>query len=431
VGLIWLLAVTEALSRKAGQELHRIANFTDVIVRSLEPKTEVANAVALAPGNLTRADFDELIRTVPMILQAAPMREIQRQISYCERSAKGRVVGCTWAYFEVTKLTMERGRFLEHRDNAEQRAVAVLGSGTASKLFPFRDPIGQTITIDRDCFSVVGVVSQTAEVDPTAAIGGSLPAQDCSDEVYIPLSSLCRLLPEEIVATREGRSDQGTLKLSEVRLRMDRVESVSRGAQLCRETLGRTHHANDYRVIVPLELLERARSTQLRLVIFAGFLLVILHCVGGAVLTRMISGAARHKEETKEQDIKTRPTSVTVIAWFLIVAASISLISIPAWINNPLASEVMGESPVPIPVQYAVSYVQLMIGLICGLAMLNKRNWARFLYVVCATLGLLLGIATLPMKAAMVPGLFVFATTAFFLFRPKANEYFSPTRAQR
>ena len=128
--------------------------------------------------------------------------------------------------------------------------------------------------------------------------------------------------------------------------------------------------------------------------------------------------------------MKKRPTSITVIAWILIVMAGISLITSAFYLNNPTARELMSRNPIPIPVQYLMTYVGLLVTLICGIAMLKGRNWARLLYVIWSIIGFVIGIATSPMKAAMIPGFVVFLIIAFFLFRPKANEYFAGTGVQ-
>ncbi len=49
--------------------------------------------------------------------------------------------------------------------------------------------------------------------------------------------------------------------------------------------------------------------------------------------------------------MKKRPTSVTVIAWILIVTGGVSLVATTAAINNPVTLELMSKSPLPIPVQ--------------------------------------------------------------------------------
>jgi len=104
----------------------------------------------------------------------------------------------------------------------------------------------------------------------------------------------------------------------------------------------------------------------------------------------------------------------------------ISLITCTLALNNPMAKELMAKSLLPIPVQYMMMYVGFFINVVTGIAMLRAQNWARFLYVIWGVIGFVIGLATSPMKAAMIPSLVVFAVISFFLFRPKANEYFSP-----
>lgn len=128
--------------------------------------------------------------------------------------------------------------------------------------------------------------------------------------------------------------------------------------------------------------------------------------------------------------MKERPTSITVIAWILIVMAGLSLITSAFYMNNPRARELMGRSPIPIPVQYLMTYVGLLVTLICGIAMLKGQNWARILYVIWYIIGFVVGIATSPMKVAMIPGSVVFVVIAFFLFRPIANEYFTASEVE-
>lgn len=123
-----------------------------------------------------------------------------------------------------------------------------------------------------------------------------------------------------------------------------------------------------------------------------------------------------------------RPTSVTVIAWILIVMSSLSLVTSVLTFNNPMVKEVMAQSPLPLSIQFAMMYVGLFVTLVSGIAMLMGRNWARFLYVGWSVIGFIVGLLTSPMKAAMIPGIVVFAVIAFFLFRPKATAFFTAGR---
>ncbi len=121
----------------------------------------------------------------------------------------------------------------------------------------------------------------------------------------------------------------------------------------------------------------------------------------------------------------TRPTSVAVIAWILIISGAIALIATTAMTNNQITRDLMQKSPIPIPIQYAMNYLGLLISIISGIGILKGCNWARYLYVIWGGIGFIIGVATSPMKAAMLPGVVLLGVFAFFLFRPTANKYFS------
>jgi hypothetical protein len=96
-----------------------------------------------------------------------------------------------------------------------------------------------------------------------------------------------------------------------------------------------------------------------------------------------------------------------------------------------MAKELMAKTLLPIPLQYVLLYGGLLITIVAGISILKGQNWGRFLYMVWHAIGFVIGIFTSPMKAAMIPGLVVFVVITFFLFRPKADEYFSPNGAAR
>jgi hypothetical protein len=122
--------------------------------------------------------------------------------------------------------------------------------------------------------------------------------------------------------------------------------------------------------------------------------------------------------------MKIRPTSITVISWILIVLAGISLITSTLMLNNPTAKELMARSPLPPSVQYVLMYLGLLVMITSGVAMLKGQNWARLLYVIWSAVGFLIGVVTSPLKMATIPGFVVYLIVVFFLFRPKANQYF-------
>jgi hypothetical protein len=98
-------------------------------------------------------------------------------------------------------------------------------------------------------------------------------------------------------------------------------------------------------------------------------------------------------------------------------------------LDNAVARELLSKSPIPIPVQYVIMYASLLIMIVSGFAMLKGFNWGRLLYVASTSISFLIGLATSPVRAGMIPGIVFFIVVAFFLFRPKASAYFSPAKA--
>ena len=81
------------------------------------------------------------------------------------RKMEGRLVGTTPDYAEVTRLAVDRGRFLTDADIDEERNYCVLAAEVADELFPFGEPIGEEDPDRRRLLRVVGVMK------PRAAVG--------------------------------------------------------------------------------------------------------------------------------------------------------------------------------------------------------------------------------------------------------------------
>jgi hypothetical protein len=128
--------------------------------------------------------------------------------------------------------------------------------------------------------------------------------------------------------------------------------------------------------------------------------------------------------------MKKRPLSVTVISWILIVIGALSIATEMAMRDNPMVRDMMARTPMPVSVQYALQYLGLALTVVSGIFMLRGKAWARLLYVAWGAVGLLIGLATSPVKMAMIPGTVIFAIIVFFLFRRSAGEYFSPSAPQ-
>jgi hypothetical protein len=124
-----------------------------------------------------------------------------------------------------------------------------------------------------------------------------------------------------------------------------------------------------------------------------------------------------------------RPLSVTIIAWFLIVASLYSAFTFSSTFNNPIAQQILAQSPVPRSVLMAISAFNLVLNLVVGVALLKRQDWGRYVYVAFGLIGIVVGFFTSPIRSVILISIIFLAVFAFFLFRKPANDWFRGARA--
>jgi putative ABC transport system permease protein len=259
--VIVMLAIGEAARFEAVRQI-RDMGASNIIVRSVKPSRDsqenADNESALTYG-LTHEDLERIVQTVPSVRSATPLREFRKEIRYQDRKLEGRVVGCKPQFLEMNGLRMARGRFLDERDEAQLANVAVIGTETAEKLFPFEDPVGRAVKIEGRFYQVVGVIARRA---PSAGVGSSLASQDYNRDVYIPFATDQVRFGRVLVYERAGTWEAERLEISQITVAVDDVGHVKETARIIEGLVRQFHKKEDTAVVVPLDLLERIEQTQ-------------------------------------------------------------------------------------------------------------------------------------------------------------------------
>ena len=228
-----------------------------------------------------------------------PVREIRKQIRCLEHAFDGRVVGTTHDYAEFNHLEVAKGRFLERSDDELYRNCAVLAHATAKALFPYEDPIGETINLGSDAYTVVGVTGERAT---TAVAGGSVAGQDYNRDVYIPLNT-CRLrFGERIIDFRSGRFSAEETQLTQLTIQVHSIDEVTPTASVLAEAYEPYHPKKDVQMAVPYDLLEQARRSARQFTIILGTIASISLLVGGIGIMNIM--LATVTERTREIGIR-------------------------------------------------------------------------------------------------------------------------------
>jgi putative ABC transport system permease protein len=300
--VISMLAVGEGSSRKAQRQFAELG-ATNIIYRSVKPSEESMSTgggrrMVLNYG-LKYEDYDRLLATVPTIKKALPIREIRKQIRYLSRALDGRVVGTTQDYADFNRLDIAKGRFLSASDNARYENFAVLASETARTLFPYEDPIGRSVKLGADYYTVVGVTKERAQ---SAGIGGSLSSQDFNKDVYIPLNTCKLRFGERLIDSRPGSFSVEETQLSQITLQVHTIDQVRPTAPIIEAAVQPKHPKRDVTMVVPYDLLMQAQATARQFSIILGTIASISLLVGGIGIMNIM--LATVTERTREIGIR-------------------------------------------------------------------------------------------------------------------------------
>jgi putative ABC transport system permease protein len=299
--VISMLAVGEGSSREAQEQIEKLG-ATNIILRSVKPSQE-SQAGAGRPSiilkyGLQYDDFERIIETVPTIKRSLPIREIRKEIRYRNRAFDGRIVGTTRDFAEFNHLEVVKGRFLEPSDNDHFKNYAVLASETAASLFPIEDPIGLSVQLGADFYTVVGVTRERAQAD---RLGKAVP-QDFNKDVYIPLNTCKLRFGDRILDLRSGTFTAEETQLSQVTLQVGSINEVRPSVPIIQAAYEPYHPKKDVEITVPYDLLEQARATARQFSIILGTIASISLLVGGIGIMNIM--LATVTERTREIGIR-------------------------------------------------------------------------------------------------------------------------------
>lgn len=170
------------------QVLSKIEAMGTDLVMVTAGQVKIVAGRARQTGNvtsLTVKDAAALAEEARFIKNLAPAQGRKMLVKYDALSTSTTVTGTSEGVLTVRGLVVERGRFFSDDDDRSLQRLAVLGPTVAQNLFAQRNPLGETIRINRVSFVVIGVL---------AAKGPDLNGTDQDDVIYLPLHTALRRL---------------------------------------------------------------------------------------------------------------------------------------------------------------------------------------------------------------------------------------------
>jgi putative ABC transport system permease protein len=308
VSVIWLLAIGEGISVEAQRQIESLG-ADNIMIRTIKPPSESSAGMRdVKAYGVTRADM-EMLQSIPTITLMIPIRELPMRFTYNGNPnvvpIDGRLVGCTPEYAAINRLEVddpERSHFLTPMETDSSANVCVIAAELAKRLFPSEDPIKKQLYLPekRLFFEIVGVLKHR---NPTAAIGGSLAAQDFSLDVYIPITTMRKRLSDQEMKRNPGSFTLDIFELTQITAKVDDVDNVRTTAELIENSLKMDDEdRQDIAVVVPYELIEQSRATKMMYMLFLGLIAAISLLVGGIGIMNIM--LATVTERTREIGIR-------------------------------------------------------------------------------------------------------------------------------
>jgi ABC-type lipoprotein export system ATPase subunit/ABC-type antimicrobial peptide transport system permease subunit len=375
--VISLMAFGKGSMEDALEDIRR-QGTTNVIVKSIKPVDEISNQKRswVVRYGLTWDDYDSF-KLLETVTGQVPMRTFPYEVRRLDKSFNAQLVATTEDYRRINNFEMAMGRFLidgedqmDEGDDKRFRTVVVLGSRVAEELFPFEDIIGQNIVLNKEQYTVVGVIKDRSQ--RTSSSGQT--SEDYNKDVYIPIKT-CRARFGEKVIIRQGGSRTGEqVELHQITLTISDIDKVKSTGDIVRNLLERNHQKKEWDVQVPLDKLEAAERERNRFLVLLAVIAGISLLVGGiGIMNIMLATVTERTREigirralgAKRRDITTQfiieAVVQTSIGGLLGMAVGLATVFV-----GPLVVRLFTKSPMPVQLDVLSIYLSLGMAVSVG-----------------------------------------------------------------
>jgi putative ABC transport system permease protein len=347
--VIAMLAIGEGASHEAQQAIKRLGS-DNIILRSIKPSEDeklsgLGRSSTIEYG-LTYNDGARIQATIPGVQRVLPVRIIRENAQFARSSIPSQVLGTLPFYSEIVGLEIVRGRFLGEVDERNFDNVCVLAVGLAQRLFPYQDPLEQSVKLDAFYYRVVGLVRER-NMPEQRTQSGRMEGEPLDNNIYIPLSTARVRFGEVLVRRSAGSFEMEKVELHQITVQMRNTAAVESADPQIKALLHRFHGRNDYEVIVPLQLLRQAEQTKRIFNIVLGSIAAISLLVGGIGIMNIM--LATVTERTREIGIrralgaKRRDITLQFLVETVVLSVGGGLIGVVLGIVAPLVVSQLTE----------------------------------------------------------------------------------------
>jgi putative ABC transport system permease protein len=159
-----------------------------------------------------------------VIAAIAPQVTSNGTVKYETKNTETSIIGTSPEYEEIKSLHVQSGRFILDIDVDYLQKVALVGTAVVNELFEGENPLGKSIKINGQIFTIVGVLEER---------GGSQDQSE-DDQIIIPVTVSQRLMQSAVIrnfsiqATSPEKIDNAMEKLNALLFKVYKDENAYR-----------------------------------------------------------------------------------------------------------------------------------------------------------------------------------------------------------
>lgn len=261
-----------------------------------------AAALSLSTSKLSLNDSKALERAGQPFVGVTPVIEGVADVRSNQGKRQGYTIATGADYQSLRNTKAEKGRFFTDADVTGNRKVVVIGNKIAEKLFEGVNPVGESVTLNRVNFEIVGVAEKKSD--------GGFGGPDIDSAVYIPITT--------------AGSALGLDKISYILVGVDDEKNIDYGKRRIEDIMNRRLNEEDFSVTDQSEILETIQTILSTLTLGLAGIAAISLVVGGIGIMNIMLVAV--SERTREIGLRKAlgATPGNILTQFLIEAAVLS-----------------------------------------------------------------------------------------------------------
>jgi putative ABC transport system permease protein len=290
--VIAMLAIGHGAQRKVLQQL-KLLGTNNIIIQPTENQSGSSQNNKINNSNnsnnaryssgLTLADMTSIKNNIPHVRNVSPEIVYQTSIIRNGRIESGRLVGVNRAYFNLNNFTLAEGNIFSYLQVKDSKPVCVIGAAIKAKFFPGQDPIGRQIKTGDIWLKVIGVLKRR---DISSQNIKKLGIRNYNLDVYSPVTTvLVRYKNRTIVTQQDLQAAAANHSLQQQNNSSNTAVNTSQSrnhnqldqlivevsdnkyspviANVIQRMLKRRHNGvQDFKIVVPQELLKQEQQTQ-------------------------------------------------------------------------------------------------------------------------------------------------------------------------